>query len=343
MTTVPLLGPADADHYRVKVGRYGDRWYADPLPADVTWPATDAVWPSVSTVKRADSTDWTYVGLKRAAKAISERPDALDGLNYPAIYERLKSWNKVGLDDAAARGTQVHTYLEHALRTGQHPTFDAAFDHPTGKDYLPAICDFLDTYQPELVAAELVCINRDLNDLGYGGTSDAIVRLHHPDVDDRPVIVDWKSRGADSDHGAHPGEAAQMGAYADAQYHIVDTPDGPRRIPLPVMAHGLIVSIRPVGVRVYPVDLDDAVAQWERLHTWWVAKRDERKPIRKPWPPRKPAAASPAPAPVVDLDDAIATAPTGDALRALWAANAHRWGDAHTELAKARMAVLGEH
>jgi hypothetical protein len=29
-----LHGPADADAFRVKVGRYYDRHYFDPLPAD---------------------------------------------------------------------------------------------------------------------------------------------------------------------------------------------------------------------------------------------------------------------------------------------------------------------
>jgi hypothetical protein len=36
-----LKGPADADHFRVKVGRYGDRWYTDPLPACGIAPASD--------------------------------------------------------------------------------------------------------------------------------------------------------------------------------------------------------------------------------------------------------------------------------------------------------------
>ena len=48
-----LRGPAHPDTYRVQVGRYGDRYYHDPLPADGTWDATDDQWPSVSIVKNA--------------------------------------------------------------------------------------------------------------------------------------------------------------------------------------------------------------------------------------------------------------------------------------------------
>lgn len=37
-----LLGPADPDNYRTKVGRYKDRWYVDPLPGDAVASASDA-------------------------------------------------------------------------------------------------------------------------------------------------------------------------------------------------------------------------------------------------------------------------------------------------------------
>jgi len=30
-----MRGPAHAENYRIKVGRYKDRWYRDPLPAEI--------------------------------------------------------------------------------------------------------------------------------------------------------------------------------------------------------------------------------------------------------------------------------------------------------------------
>lgn len=315
-----LLGPANADQYRIKVGRYGDRWYCDPLAADDLAGTTDDAWPSVSTVKKASGSDWSFVALKRVAVALDENPDELVGLPYDARYERLKTINKLGLERAAGRGTQVHTYFERGLR-GQ--PFTTPFDNPAGAPYLDAVQAFFADHKPRLVAAELVCINRNLNGVGYGGTADCIL-----DIGGALFKVDWKSRGDDSSHGAYPEEAAQLGAYADADYFIAE---GPKRAPLPALDGGLVVSIRPDGYRCYPVDLDKARVQWRSLHAWWVARRTERDPIGKPWAPQAPA---------LDLAAQINTAPDVHALEVLWQANQSVWTDQHTELARTRKATL---
>lgn len=318
-----LRGPADADHYRVKVGRYNDRWYADPLPTDGIATATDDSWPSVTSCKKASGSDWTFVGLKRVAAALEEKPDCLAGLPYDERYDRLKSINKIGLERAGGRGTQVHTYLERALR-GEPIT--SPFDNPSGLPYLPAVTAFLDERQPELVAAELVCINRGMNGVGYGGTADGIMR-----IDGKVYKVDWKSRGEDSDHGAYPEEAGQIGAYAAADYFIADGPTGPRRLHLPALDGGLVVSIKPDGYRIYPVDLDKAKAHWERMHAWWVARRTEREAIGKPWAPV---------APILDLAEQINAAATEAALNDLWAARKADFTPELVDLAKSRHEAL---
>jgi hypothetical protein len=321
-----LRGPADADHYRVKVGRFRERWYVDPLPADSIADATDGQWPSVSSVKKASGSDWSFVALKRVALALDENPEELVGLPYDARYERLKTINKLGLERAAARGTQVHTYFERALRGQELAT---PFDNPTGALYLDAVKAFLDEQQPELVAAELVCINRDLNGVGYGGTADCILRINGG-----VYKVDWKSRGEDSDHGAYAEEAAQIGGYADADYFIGE---GPQRMPMPALDGGLIVSIKPDGYRLFPVDLDKAVKQWRALHAWWVARRTEHEPVGKPW---APVAHHPVLPPSTNLLDLIAQATTEAALVALWEQNQGAWSQEHTDLAKVRKATL---
>lgn len=276
-----LRGPADADHYRVKVGRYNDRWYTDPLPGCDIAPAisdANATWPSVSSIKKASGSDWTFTALKRVAEELKAKPDALAGLDYDACYDRLKSINKLGLNRAASRGTNVHTYFEKGLR-GQ-PIDVAEHAGEPGAEYLPAVRAFFDTYQPELIAAEVVCIDRDLHGVGYGGTSDGLIR-----IDGRTYWVDWKSRGADSDHGAYSEEAAQLGAYASAAYMLVED-NGPKRQSLPDADGGLIVSVKPDGVRLYPIDLDKAADHWRSLHAWWIAKRDEKAAIGRPLAPR---------------------------------------------------------
>jgi hypothetical protein len=292
-----LRGPADADAYRVKVGRYGDRWYHDPLHACPLGDATDAQWPSVSNVKKANSTDWVFVGLKRVSQAIQKSPTLsteLNGMSPDDRYDRLKQINKSGLREAGARGTNVHLMFERGLRGDKHLT--DPMDGDAGAEYEPAVRAFLNDYQPELIAAELVCINRGLNaDLvndstrrarpefggGYGGTADAIIRL-----DGKTYLVDWKSRGEDSDHNAYPQEAAQIGAGAGADYYIAEGKNGLVRMPVPHIDGGLIVSVRPDGCRIYPIDIDAAITQWQALHEWWIKSLTERQPIGKPWAPR---------------------------------------------------------
>ena len=279
-TTSILRGPADADHYRVPVGRYRDRWYHDPLPADGVWAATDDNYPSISIVKKASGADWSFVAMKRCATTDPDRIRQIADL--PTVgerYDAFTSINKRGLEQAAARGTGVHLYCEALLTGGSVELI------PTGEwvRYRAAVDAFFDQHQPELVAAEYVVIHRDMNGVGYGGTPDAIVRIAG-----ELWAVDWKSRGDDSAHGAYPEEADQIAAGLMADYMIVDTDTGPQRRPIPQVAGGLIVSIKSDGARAYPID--PAKTLWPQRHAWWCARRNERDATGKPWAPKKRAA-----------------------------------------------------
>lgn len=278
-----LRGPEHADNYRVKVGRYNDRWYRDPLPADELAPAADddAAYPSVSTVKGASGKDWTFVALKRVAHA-GDLPE-IAGKGYFERYERLKVVNQLDLSQAMRRGTNVHTWAEcraYGIDPYLHPTDD-------GANYFPIIDKLFAELHPELVAAEVVAFHRTLNGVGYGGTSDGIFR-----IGGKLYMVDWKSRGEDSDHGAYPEEAGQLGAYCGAQYMIVADDDptnvhGAKRIRVPELDGALIVSIKPDSYEVYPVDLPRAIAHFEAMHAWWCARRSEGKTHGSKWPPRR--------------------------------------------------------
>ncbi len=102
--TVELRGPADADHFRVKVGRYGDRFYTDPLEADTIAPTSEATFPSVSTCKKASGSDWSFVALKRVSTAMDAAPyNKLADWKPADRYEGLKAVNKNGLNAAAQR------------------------------------------------------------------------------------------------------------------------------------------------------------------------------------------------------------------------------------------------
>lgn len=294
-----LKGPADPDHYRVRVGRFGDRFYTDPLPADATWPHSDATFPSISTVKKSSGQDWSAVSIGRVAAVDPARLRQIADLPDGERYDALQSVNKRGLSAAADRGTAVHLHAEYRLKGLQPPLI--AKGNPAA-DYLPALEQFFDTYQPTLVASEFVVIHRDLNGYGYGGTPDAIVTVN---IGNELYGIDFKTRT--SEHGAYSDEAAQIAAGARGDYMIVETDGGAERRPLPELAGGLIISIKPDGFKVYPVDLDLAWQHWTSLHAWWVARRTERDAIGKPWAPRKIAAPGTATPPL-----ALVEQPAGD-------------------------------
>jgi len=253
-----LLGPADADQFRVKVGRFGDRWYHDPLPACDIAEATDASWPSISTVKKASGQDWSYVAMKRCAAAVVSNPDKFTQSDTENAYETFKVHDKMAKNIAFNRGTIIHLWFEDLLDGKEprqfspldlevHRLAPAALDEATR--YRDAVVAWHAAYHPELVAKEVVCIHRTLNGVGYGGTADAIVR-----IDGALYMADWKSRG--SDHDAYAEEAGQVAALAGAEYMIVTDDDGaPVRRRLPEFEGGLIVSIKTDGCRTYPVTL----------------------------------------------------------------------------------------
>lgn len=274
-----LRGPADADYFRVSVGRFKDRFYCDPLPGDELFPedGPDASYPSVSVIKKATGQDWSDVAIKRIASAPDL--DEIARLPFDERKERLRTINKLGLDRASTRGSNVHTKAESLLYGVPCRLGNGA----AGTEYFAIVDKIFNDLQPELVAAEFPVFHRTLNGRGYGGTADAIIK-----IGGKAYLVDWKSRGADSRHGAYPEEGAQAGAYGFAEYMMVDDGDGGViRRRLPELDGGLIISIQPDSYEVYPIDLVEGFAHFSALHAWWVARRSERKSIGRKWPPRR--------------------------------------------------------
>lgn len=294
-----LHGPADADRFRQEVGRYNERWYVDPLPGCDIAPADepDTARPSWSTVKGAAGKDWSFVANKRNAHADATELHRIADLDPTQRAKAFNAINSAGLDQAAGRGTIIHLWAEDLL-FGREPREISDIDLMAMKLpkaalteallYRPALLDFFEAYQPEPAAAEYVAICRELNGIGYGCTPDALVRIQG-----EIAGIDWKSRTFDSKHGAYPEEGAQIAAGARADYMIVDDGNGgAKRQLLPAVAHGLVVSIKPEGARVYPIDLDGAWKHVEAMHAFWVARRDERSFIGRVWAPKVAAKGS---------------------------------------------------
>jgi len=284
MTT--LKGPADADHYRVKVGQ--SRWYCDPLPSDERWEATDAQWPSVSATKPPFAN--RYVTIKSLAEMDPAEITWLAGIDTDRRYDAYKAHERATSLINMNRGTIVHAWAEDLLadRPMVDPTglYDRAAVEAAAA-FRPGLEQFFEDYNPSPIAVEVPCIHRSLNGFGYGGTADVFADLG----EHGRWVIDWKSRK--SDHGAYVEEAAQGGAYLGAEYMVVVGVDGqPVRIPIPQMDGILIVSITDTGYRCFPVDAASAVDAYRAMHTWWVSQRVTK--FGRAWAPRPVPSMTPA-------------------------------------------------
>lgn len=272
--------PADPDLFRTDYRR--QRWYVDPLPGCELAPQAGKKdrWPAVSTIKRA----WS--------KEFSKRwPDGIEGAEvYPldplrvALYADA-NWDhlttlptdqrvpalakaaKAALDAAASRGTGVHNGLEH-LDNG-----DEVAARLAAGEWWPVVEVIHETKPAGVpVHTEVVGINRTL---GFAGTLDGLHRL----PDGRLVVIDWKTRGGE--HDAYPEEACQLGFYSLCEYLIIADGATAKRVPLPVLDGGLIISITQGGYAVYPVDLGPAQDAARDLLECWHKKKTGQAAGRK--------------------------------------------------------------
>jgi hypothetical protein len=343
--TTHLQGSTDAEAFREWDGR--KRMYIDPLPTCPLAPATDANWPSISAVKKADGSDWTSTMVKRMSKISADEWHRIAELPFAARKDAMWSVNRQDLSIAAGRGTIVHAWGEdmlngQPLRKWTPDDLDAAdIPHASlaiAETYRDALVDFFLTYDPELVAAEYVAIHRDLNGRGYGGTPDGIWRLRK----NRPGIFafDYKTRGADAAHSVYPEEARQVAAGVRAQYMIIsDGNGGAKRAEFPELDGGMVVTIKPDGARVFPIDLDAGMAGFTKLHQWYLDKQSERDPIGRVWPVQRSTDEQRAAVTVEKSDivaDQIQAAKSRAELTIIWhdAKAAGTWTDEHSALAK---------
>jgi len=289
------MGPEDPDAFRVTVGR--QRWYTDPLPACDLAPESDATYPSISRVKKAAGSDWSYVAMRRISQASENDFRTLAGWDHGRRLAGLRAIQDHGLKIDAGRGTIVHWWGEDLLngRPMRKLSLSDVLEHDIPEEalaiaerYKPALEDFFATYEPELYATEFVGINRSLNGVGYGCTPDGLWRLEKnlpKGFEPGLYAFDYKSRGPAGKQAVYSDEAAQVAGGATVDYMIVAGPDGEAvRQPLPEIAGGMIVSIKPDGARVFPIDLEKSAADWRERHAWYVSRDKERDGIGRVWP-----------------------------------------------------------
>lgn len=178
-------------------------------------------------------------------------------------YRRIVRAAIADLKRAGERGTAVHDWIEQRLH-GHLPTLV----DPLAEPYLDAAAALLSWLDLEPVLLEAVVFSQQH---GFGGTLDCIAYSRRL----RKVIeIDWKTRGADSKHGAYAKEWAQLGLLASADYVMVDGPDGqPVRAALPTIDLVAICSVRPDGFAVYTGPVADAIEVGQHCYATWSAQQ----------------------------------------------------------------------
>ena len=245
-----LTADSPAHPNKLRTTYYGARYYVDHLPADEVWPQDTERYPSVSTIKGAMNKEFRKklpsgnvypLDAVRAGQVAMGHVDWLadqdeeDGVEFVA--------NKAGaeLRSAGKRGSGVHQYIEDRI-LGRDPL--PGMTPVEAQPYLATADRMLEELQLTPIYLEHCVFNREI---GYAGTFDAICEVDG--LDGGTYLIDWKSRGADSKHGAYPEEAMQLGAYAACQgdngYLITEVDGEAVRRPLPDIDGGLIVSIKP--------------------------------------------------------------------------------------------------
>lgn len=276
MTNAFLRGP-DPELFRTTYRK--QRWYVDPLPGDDRWPATDAKWPSVSTVKKA----WDKPFRKKlptgqtvpldafwAAEFIVDHHDAIQGLDRDSAIAVIATSGERWLTKAAERGTDMHTVMER-LAVGEDVNEIGL--NAEARPFLPACKAFVAEVKPEWRMAEVVAVNRSI---GFAGTADAVKYIPGVGI----AIVDYKTRG--TGHGCYEEDSAQIGGYSLAEYFVVVDGDGITRRVDPAKADaGLIVSLTADSYRLYPIDLNEAQTAFLKMYETWQDRRDGTAAARR--------------------------------------------------------------
>jgi hypothetical protein len=253
------------DDLRVSVN--GTRYYIDPLPTCKIARATKDRWPSVTTVKKA----WSKPFRKKlpsgevvpldaywCAEYAVDNARTLRHMDYDEAVKTIATSSGRTLTKAANRGTAIHSVLETLAVNGD---VDEDYLTDEARPFVAACRQLVADCEPKWLLSEVVIVNRGV---GFAGTLDAII-----EIDGKRYLVDWKTRGGP--HGAYEEDAAQLGAYAMAEYFI-NADD--KRERLPKVDGGLIVSLTAEnGYKLFPIDLLEAANAFADMHECWRRRK----------------------------------------------------------------------
>lgn len=250
MTTIALDAPVDetqidelpGGHQRI-TPKSGGRTYKRAGEDEPYRSISGLPWPD-------DFTGATrYMAGKYVARSIAD----IAATPIDEIPKKVAAGAEHELNNAAARGTAVHRYIECRV-LGQTPPWDE-IDAAGACDWLPAADAYLKDH-PALPGLDEIVVFGESCGVKIAGTVDRV------DLDGVVVVRDYKTRTTRHDRRAK--EAAQLGAYAHCLLHGVYVDERGHDRTLERIDHCEVVTFCPDGTyAVHRVELADALRAHE--------------------------------------------------------------------------------
>lgn len=258
----PFFADTDASGSRYYVLNSGERFIS--------------VTTVLSYIAKPYLTDWAAGMAADAALANAERVFAAAdtpscntkgndacGLCRDCVRAWLANQHNLYRDAAGARGTKLHEASEHREKFGPGGTVD-----DDAKPYFDAYAEWFDHAKPEVLASEMTVVSRKWGMAGtldnlyrFGDNSELPKALEH--LRHKVLLVDKKtSKNVDFTQGL------QVNGYSLCETAVME--DG-SEVPTPAVDSGLILHIRPEGVRMRQVHINP-VNQAKFIHTLRMAE-----------------------------------------------------------------------
>ena len=194
-----------------------------------------------------------YWAAKSVAEFVVDNPEQVDNIRSlgrgPAVAA-LKAIPWQVRDEAAVRGTDVHSIAEHVIHGREVDVPEHLLAHVEG------YVRFLDAFSVEPILTERPVASRQH---WYAGTFDAIVRING-----ETWLMDVKTS-----KGVYGSTALQCAAYAGAEFYQDE--DGEEQ-PLPEIDRLGVAHVTEAGTVLRPFkDKEAAWKDWR--HVAWVASR----------------------------------------------------------------------
>lgn len=209
--------------------------------------------------------------IKTLNAMISEDPDGA-----VAWLREQRFATARGKRSATKLGTAAHAAFEYLVVTGVRPPMgtplvEGVMDAEVAP-YVDSFERWLDTFQPEYLAAELTLYNAER---GYAGTADGFAV-----VDQVPVIIDYKTSKESFDGRGNRKRpwtdvALQLAAYRacptaavwrarkfeqwSRRYYLLNADERELAVPAPQVDGALCIHVTPEHCDVYPVEVGDDV------------------------------------------------------------------------------------